>query len=382
MVRGLDLGGSRTRIAATRTDIKEFTSFSTEIPINAPVKDYISDIYSDFKIEMHPMKSLEGRRFVKGEATNHYHGTALICDNQTNKVDQEAIYANATYAIAVDMLQRDERAESMSIGVSIPTSEFYSDIRNYPELFKDCMAGKHVIYFPLCNQRIAFNVAKKDIRVMPEGVIAAYKYRTDPVFKKGIVLIVDVGYRSTDITILNRFMPIGKSAVSRPHGGMNLEASIRGELERGNILISREELQDVLSNSYVIRNGEAVNITENPDFAMSSEERDKAMASYYLNHNNEMKDITDIVTNVKKSFVSTLKDDITDVLSAQMLNLASINAVLTIGRPFDGEPTVETNLTHLLAEELGGNLHYYQVPNLSTANVEEIIGVMSGANNV
>ena len=399
LTRGIDLGGSQTRIASARKAISMVDSLYMEISINTPIKQYIQDPYSDFIIEQHPLTSLCGRRFVRGEATDHYQGKTFVCDNQSNKVEQETIYVNASYALARDMVETNHANADISLGVCIPTSEFYSDKKDYPEIFKKCMSGKHSVFFPLLNRRVMFNVTKDDIKVFPEGVVAAFKFKTDINFVNGITLIVDVGYRSTDITILNRFKPVGKSAVSRPKAGINIEAALLAELERDNILVSRDEIQTALSHKYILSDGEYIDITnifkEYKDYPVvnrrelvykallasglhvTNEDLVKAEQSHYINHENEMKDITRQVVTAKKNFASSIKADIIDVLATQMLNIASVNNIMPIGRPFDGDLTNETSLASILCKELGSNLRYYSVPNLGTANVEEIIGVMT-----
>lgn len=397
--RGMDLGGSQTRIGSTKQDISVIDSAYMEISINAPVKEYIQDKYSDFIIEKHPLETLCGRRFVRGEAMDHYHGKIFVCDNQSNKVEQEPIYANVAYAIAKDLDKTYKYLTEVELGVCIPTSEFYSDKKDYPEVFKQHVSGDYSVFFPLLNRRITFTIAKNSIKVFPEGVVAAFKFKNDSQFVNGITLIVDVGYRSSDITVLNRFKPVGKSAVSRPKGGINIEAALMAELERDNILVSREEVRTALCSKYMYSGGKYVDITEvYNEFIGDPEETRRASMikalrdsgiettedalitaekSNYINHENTMKDITRQVVSAKKTFASSIKSDIVDVLATQMLNLASVNNIMPIGRPFTGGVSDENSLAAILCKELGSNLRYYSVPSLGTANVEEIIGVMT-----
>lgn len=397
--RGMDLGGSQTRIGGTKNDICITDSAYMEVSINAPVKEYIQDKYSDFIIEKHPLEALNGRRFVRGEALDHYQGKMFVCDNQSNKVEQEPIYTNIAYALAKDLDKTFKYLTEVELGVCIPTSEFYSDKKDYPEVLKQHVAGDFSVFFPLLNRRITFTIAKNSIKVFPEGVVAAFKFKNDSQFVNGVSLIVDVGYRSTDITVLKRFKPVGKSAVSRPKGGINIEAALMAELERDNILVTREEVRSALCTKYLFSEGRYIDITEVYDEFVDEPDdtrhvsiirtlRDSgiettedavttAERTVYINHENIMKDITRQVAAAKKAFASSIKLDIVDVLATQMLNLGSVNNIMPIGRPFTGGLSDENSLASILCKELGSNLRYYSVPSLGTANVEEIIGVMT-----
>lgn len=398
VTRGLDLGGSQVRVGEKITSIDSINSTYMEISANSPVKAYITDRFSDFIIEEHPMASLVGRRFVRGEGMDHYQGNVFVCNNQTNKVEQETVYANASYALAKSLTGNYHAGDEVSLGVCIPTSEFYSDKKDYPELFKNCMAGTHTVFFPIANRRISFVVSRDYLKVFPEGVVAAFRFKTDMSFVSGISLIVDVGYRSTDITILRRFKPVGKSAVSRPIGGINIEAGILAELERNNILVSREDVQTALCRRYLFHNGVYEDITDiirkfisYPDdvrrdsalaalgergISTTAEALATAERSSYINHENAMLDITAEVTEIKRAFVSNVRTSIIDVLATQMLNLASVNNIMPIGRPFEGGLAVDNSLASILCEELGSKLRYYSVPDLGTANIEGILGVI------
>lgn len=396
--RSIDLGGSQVRIGSSDDPIMEIDSLFLEIPLTSPAKAYIEDKYADFIIEKHPLVSLCSRRFVRGEAMDHFQGTLQICDNQKNKVEQESIYANAAYAIARHIDHLYSYDEDIELSVCIPTSEFYSDKKDYPGIFKKGMAGEHSIFFPLLNRRVVFNINKDNIKVFPEGVVAAFKFKDDKAFAEGVTLIVDVGYRSTDITILKRFRPVGKSAVSRPKGGINIEAALLAELERDNILVSREEVRGALCSKYVLCNGKYVDATDIFERYQSLPEAERIVSilhairdlgytatedavveadrNNYINHENVMVDITKQVVAAKRNFASSIKGDIVDVLATQMLNLGSVNNIMPVGRPFIGGIKNENSLAAILCKELNSNLRYYALPNLATANVEMMIEVV------
>lgn len=396
--RALDLGGSQSRLGIKKNKIKVEDSVYMEIDKDSQLKPYIKDTFCDFIIERNPLPSLLGRRFVRGEALDHYKGKMFVCDNQSLKVEQESIYVNSTYMLAKDLASNFRNDETLNIGVCIPTSEFYSETKDYATLLKQCMSGEHSVYFPLEDKRVKFTLTPQSILVFPEGVVAAYKFKNNVNFRKSVTLIVDIGYRSSDITPMKNFKPVGKAAVSRPKGGINIEATLLGELERANIFKSREEIKDALCSSYILREDTLIDITtEIEDAQIISEEDWKqkvvdamhfagtevtidevttAYRNHYIMQGRTPKCITEQVTTAKRNFASSLKGDIVDVLSTQMMNISSVNNLLPIGRPFKGELDDPNNLINLLCAELGSNLEVYQVPNLGTANVEEIMGVL------
>lgn len=399
MKRGMDLGGSQLRMG-DGYNITTLDANVLEIAPSSKIKEYIQDKCSDFIVENHPHTKLQGRRFVRDEAMDHYHGREIICDNQTTKSEQEILYINISYALARDICTHnlDVTEDTIQIGICIPTSEYYSDQKDYPELVKQNLAGTHTIYFPLQDKRVSFDIHQTDIRIAPEGVVAAFKYKKDVNFLNGVTMIVDVGYRSTDITIMEKFHPIGKSAVSRPKGGINLEAAIVADLERSGILVSKDEIKEALRANYLVNGSTLFDASKEIQMAVSQAPYDwenKAVEILSANGINATKDevinarrtfwimqgvkpldITQTVVTAKANFAASLRRDVVDVLATQMINISSVNNLLPIGRPFSGDPKDPNCLTSLLLAELGGNLHKYDVPNLATANVEEVISIL------
>lgn len=342
-VRSLDIGGSQTRIASSREEITVYESTYMEISLDMPAKTYIEEKRNDFIIINSPRATIMQKRYAKGVAMNYFQGKVVVTDNQSAKVEQDSTYVNAVYAIACELLQSGVYFDEVKIGVCIPTAEFYSDNFDYVETLKEGLRGNHKIFFPLLDKTVEFNIGDKNVYAFPEGVVAAFQFSKDKGFVGGTTLVIDAGYRSTDITILKAFKPLGKGARSIPAGGINIEAILIGELERNNLMVSREEARVALGTGVIAEGSKETPIDKE-------------------------------VYTARYKFASDLKNSIIDVLSYNMMNIRSINNVMFVGRPFMGEG--ENCLKNILLELLGSDLHDYPIENLDTANVVEAIGVM------
>ncbi|MDR1523222.1 MAG: ParM/StbA family protein [Endomicrobium sp.] len=349
MLRALDVGGSQTRIAKAQDNIRIFDSVSFEIDINLPAKTYDEDFLNDFIIKAAPRRDLINTRYVKGAVGDLYQGKLIVIDNQSPKTEQKPTYVNAIYAICRELIAEDLTNVDVKIGICIPVAEFFSAQVAYDATIRANLAGSYVINFPLLGRDVVFNIKAADIFVFPEGVIAAYAFLKDRQFTNGISLIIDAGYRSTDITILRNFKPLGKGARSLPIGGINLEAFVIGELERSGLNITREEAKEAFVEER-IRNG----------------------SNYY--------DVKRYVSNAKIQFASELKNGIIDTLSYNGVALRAINNVLYVGRPFSGEGN--DSIKTMLSLALGSSIREFEVSNLATANVEAVMGAMMGANSL
>lgn len=394
----LDLGGSETKVAIGESSFPLSVEGSVvQVDVSTPVKDYIEDKYSDFIIVDHPRESLRNCRYLKGESKDHFEGKTIYCDNQSAKTEQDITYINAAYAVALMALKNGEEIEEgFKLGVCIPTAEYYANKTSYKDVFKKNMTGKHTISFPLLGKTISFELEYSNILVCPEGVVYALIHRSNTQFKNGNTLIVDVGHRSTDVTVLEKFRPVGRAAASRPIGGIVLEALVRNELERDNKLISKEEVAEALRNHYIIREKSLVPINSYIERAKKIDydnwvekciellnqetgtiatpsEINKAYNNYFIMSGNGVCDITETVNYAKETFSSQVYDTVIEVLSLTGKNIGSINNVVLVGRPFEGDYTLKGNLANMLLKRLGNGVNYYPARDLKYANVEEII---------
>lgn len=392
--RGLDLGGSEVRIGITENEIYPWPAKCMEIAPDAPIKTYLGDesSYDDFIIVKHPLKVLEGRRFVRNDVIDHFNGKAVYCDNQSPKTMQEATYINAAHAVARIAAEKGDNDFITKLGVCIPTSEFYADI-DYVSEMRNRLIGDYTIKFPLVGLEINYQVPEGGVVITPEGVVAVYAYSKIPSFREGITLIVDVGERSTDITILKNFKPIGQSAASRPIGGVNIEAYVRSEMEKDGILLNADQVSKLLTHRYIITDTDLVDVTDVVTAAGSNVESvkqgiftkcnrvtdadvDNAMNHYFIKQGDKIKDVTDYVIDAKEVFASSAREAINEVLNKSMYNIAAVNNFVPIGRAFSGSVTSESSLVRILVEELHCTATVYQPENLATANVASIMAAM------
>lgn len=401
-VRGLDLGGSSVRYGVSLDDIKTYDSSVMEIAPTEQTKGQVDiDKTTDFVIKKATRSSLEGRRFVRDEAMSQYYGKMLSCDNRGAKALQDIMYINAFYALAVECVTKEMNDVEFSLYICIPAAEFFEDKKNYKSTVRDQLSGETVVYFPLLDKTVRFNIERNKITLTAEGVVASFRFATNKSFTTGRTAVVDVGYRSTDITILNEFKPVGASAASRPVGGINLEAAIQGALERDNILVSSNaDVRRALVHRYLVVDGDLVDISEYVDkaqrrykqgqdlqeeilnellaagFTVTRKDVYDAMTNYYVMQGQNVLNITEYVSSSKVDFASEIANRIVEVLNAKMMSVSSVNNLFCIGRPFSGLPEDENNLVNLLQKALDADVRVFSIPDTGYANISEIMRVL------
>lgn len=399
-VRGIDAGGSETRVATSPKNIMKVPSVTMEIsPDSSVLGHIIEDKTLDFVFKKCPASSLVGRRFVKGQAMDQYRGNTLVCDNEDEKVLQEITYINILYGIARDFVLKDINDESVKVGVCIPAAEYYDQKNDRIAQVKQNLAGETAVYFPLLDRTVRFDTGMQNIGVTAEGVVAAYRFKTDRDFVLRDSVVVDIGYRSTDITLLRKYKPIGDGAASRPIGGINLEAAVQSKLERDNIFVKTDDIQSALYNIYIVRDDEMVNITdyiykakdtEDVDYInyamdlmaqdsldVSRGEVEVAVSSHYVAQGNHVVNITKYVHEAKEYFIDAVYKAVADVANARMINVKSISNVLCVGRPFNGELSDTYCLVNMLEQKFSNGVKMYTIPDAGVANVTEIIKMMA-----
>lgn len=343
ITKAIDVGGSQTR--AKNVDGSAaviFDSITMQIPVEAHSKPYIADKRADFVINACPRTTIVGHRYAKGEAMAHYQGQVLSVDNQSMKVLQDPTYINIVYALACDALDHHEDPVNFKCGICIPVAEFYGGDIQYSEVLKTNVVGTYSVGFPMLNRTVNFTV--EEVRVFPEGFITLLTFNGEPMVTRGVSLIVDVGYRSTDITIARKLRPSGKSARSVPLGGINVEACLIGLLERSNILIDRSEAKSIITSG-VYQSG-----------------KDTIDCSSY-------------VYSAFETFATQLANSIIDALAFENTNIKSITAVLPIGRPFTAHE--KWDLASMMLSRLNCSAKVLTVSSLGTANVDGITVALS-----
>lgn len=351
---GLDLGGSdaRFRFKEGEEGISKIISQHIEISTEARVFETIHDKLSDFLVHEAPHKSIVGRRFARGEAQDFFSGIKAQVDNQSLKVDQDSTYVNASHAMAIhayNLLQEDPNQElRLTVGVAIPTSEFYSDAA---DRVKERLIGKHAIEFKILGRKVEFTVDRAF--VFPEGVIAllqmaAGEYGTLLRTKTG--LIVDAGRRSTDVTIVREMRVNARSARSLPLGGISLESNVSSELEKAGYMPS----------PYGITN---------------------AIAQGKIDHGSTEVPAGQYVQTSKEYLATDINEKLRNVYSSAGISVNELNYIMYLGRCFstegdDNSPEYTGDLGAMLMKEINVPLIRIDVDNLETANVDAVFNAL------
>jgi hypothetical protein len=350
----LDLGGSGLR-AVFEDDgiicrIQETSRFA-KIAASSRVIREIKDLTSDFAIESPSLPELNGR-YVRGEAANYYDGEVSFVDNTKFKIHQTPTFINAVYLLARTCLNAkrfDSHIEK--IGIVIPAREYYSE---HADLFKKKLSGVHYVRFPLLDREITVRIDAKNISIGPEGAVTVFDLRRNLKYKdiisSGVGVVVDVGFRSTDIMAFNRFKIVAKGVRSFLHGGITIDSQLAAELESINKGVSSEQISEVL------RTGVASNVAVGP-----------------------------IIEKIRTNFAATLRSNILAVLAHSELNMSSLNYIVPVGRPFmineDIDPGTKKfaySLGQALVSHLPDSVKLLEVENLEYANVEALYRMLAG----
>lgn len=339
----IDVGGSLVRVIAdnnqriTKYD-SDFAILPADVSImnTTPSKDSTAIIHfqgNTYKI-------------VKGRSMNLYQIEPKACDNSTLKSDFIGTYLNILYAIGRHALSEGLSTIHVHAGVCLPPSEVYRGSR---EKFITRLAGEHVVEFPLLNERISVVIRGNDVLCVAEGIAACLSIEDATALNsvsKGSVILVDVGYRSTEIALFRNGEIYRGAFDSKPIGGINMEAMTHSALEKKGMFRDKDEIRNILASG-VISTGS----TQHP--------------------------IGPVVLSIKRKFAEILRSNVLSVFNAAGLNLASANYFLPIGRPFldtgiRGTESFGGSLIDLLSEQLG--IEAIRINNIEDANV---IGVAS-----
>ncbi len=300
MSYALDVGGSETRVIMDGGETRVWDSDF----IIADSKDYQHPDLNDKESVCDIGYNGEHYRMLKGEAMAYSRNVIMTCDNNVFKSDFIGTYLNTLYGIARTAL--DSGITSVSnvvVGICLPPAEALTGVRTR---FIESLCGNSEVIFPLTGRRVNISLEKESIRVFPEGTVSMFAIQ-DPVIKRRIltstVLICDIGYRSTDLTVLRNGAPYRGAYDSVMIGGINIEASLKSQLESQSRFFSTEDLRDILISG-VSRDGSG-------ELALGA-----------------------VVRDIKRGFVPRVVNDITRVLNSAGLNLSTVHHFVPIGRPF------------------------------------------------
>lgn len=334
-----DIGGSITRCQQTvGGHISQYESDFLVLPKDAHVIDDVADKLSTMEIEFNGSEYL----LVKGESMNYYKQKPEVCDNNCLKADFLGTYLNAIYAVTREVILPNEFVRvDAKIGVCLPPAEVYSETK---QRFIDTIAGVINVFAPLANARVTIEVDPSNVQVYPEGVVSVMAIRDAQVIriiKQSSVLLVDIGYRSTDITLLRAGVPYRGIYASAPIGGINLEASLNAMLEQKGLYHNRDDLREILATG-VMHNG------------------------------TRSVEVGSLVQAVKQQFTPILREAISKVLNSSGMNMSAINYFAPIGRPFNSTGAASTgsdgaSLTTMLSAALG--VAPLEIENADVSNV-------------
>lgn len=362
-----DFGGSNNRemnVLSTNDKVRKVSSkFKrlADISDKHPVRHDIEKPTDDFVIEKSPFPLLNGRRFAKPGAFSMHKGALESTDNQELKSKQEGTYVNAAYMIATRILNTvhepvkvvevpnapniKEYTDDVKLGVCIPAGEYYSPVG--AESIKDGLAGEYSVLFPVLNKRVKFQIYKKEITVSAEGVVALYLFFNNTlgnILRKANAVVIDAGYRSSDITYVSKFSPEGGSSRSFPMGGITLESLVASELERAGNFCSPEDAVEAIETGYI------------PDGIGK-----KAVGQF--------------VQEAKKILARRLYDSSIQVLNTTGVVKRNVQYIVPVGRCFEvvgkkGEDFYTGDLAEYIKDIWGDGIELMVPENLEEANIK------------
>lgn len=306
----IDVGGSRTRIS-DGTDRSVFDSALAIAPYTLYVNKDITYPMEDVFIEK---DGGEPVRVLKGEAMGMYSVVPVQCENDQFKSQYPGTVYNTLLGIA--RLLPAQVAVSPKIMVCLPPEEAFGPQR---DVFKQSVSGEYIITSAVDPDiRYKITLSPENVKVAAEGVIALSAMSNIVGLRTGCVVVVDVGYRSTDITFFVNGKPIGGCYASKPIGGINIISGIKSEMGREGKFLMDEECARLLTTG--------------------------------MYHGS--KSYIPVVDFVFGNFAQQLRRHITDTGNIGQINAQSITAIVPIGRPFSKVDGIEP-LSTLLQRKFG-----------------------------
>ena len=345
MKLALDLGRKRLRkCIGNLENVQVVASSYRDITGETMVRKDLDVPHDHFIIEKCPWDAIEGRTIVKEGAYSFFPGHTVESSNEDKKYDQDATYLNAAYGLATSLLYRTlGNDEQIGVGLCIPTGEFYSADS---DLVKDRLVGSYSIFFPVLNRRVSFKLQKKDIVLMPEGVVALYpmlKTSYRDAIRSSNVMVVDAGHGSLDITIVKKMNPQGASSRSYPESaGTLFETMVAGALEKENFSSSEEAVEMAISEG-------------KRSFGSSSEP------------------VGELITRVRQQYANEVKSAMLRACAFAKMSPKDINMVFPVGRGFVAGGTFNTpthtgDLASMLVENWTVPIELIQLPEVSVKN--------------
>lgn len=311
---GIDIGGSKTRLSFLDIDISFPTIYGKGLQREV-YSENLDSGYSEFSVK----KDDEEKLFIlKEDALDMYKCEKVMLTHLSDKYKQLIYRVNILYSIVKLYFDYNIRPESIRFVFTLPPREVFN---NAPEYLRQVLPGTYRFEFPYINDRVIEFTLKPEsiIGILPEGAAARGSLsKTELSEMMGLVLITDVGRRSTDSILLNNMKALANTATSTDLGGHMLEADLLNSLRVAGITTTMDSLPEIL------RTGKA-----------------------------QGHDVTPIVVNVKRRFANQILNNIIETTSnIEEYTLQDIKTLFLVGRVFIESDNKDISLLNMIKELL------------------------------
>jgi hypothetical protein len=236
----IDLGGSTTR-TMTKPNAVVHTPNQVRHVEGHEVQNFSKTPRGEFRILQSPFAEINNRGeddfYAKDESIGNYSGKDIAPNNQSHKVTQKSTLINLIYAIATNMLDAADTRD-VYLGMCIPAAELYQAAAN--KTFTNQLTGAYSVEFPRINTTLNFELSGQNVTLQGEGLVAfvdfLFEGTNNKKFAKSTVLVIDVGYRSTELILLKDGKALTYTAMSPEIGGINLEAEVSAQLVKQGVI--------------------------------------------------------------------------------------------------------------------------------------------------
>lgn len=301
----IDLGRSDIRtIDKLKKTYRVFSSAYIEISASEKLIEE-GNPYEVFRIDEAPVAGIKGRTFVKGLTMNHYNASTNLAGSDALKTNQENSYINFAYTMATALVRAEMpkvNAKTRS-AVCIPVSEHYSANK---DVIKSNLCGAYSITFPAINETYVFEIEPQTMAIAPEGVTAYFPLRKTSDknrIKSSKLVIIDMGHGSLDITVVDRDNVLTNTSRSFSTGGQKIELDLEKLLEANGHGTSKDNVLTAIKYGWI----------------------HKGLT---------LKDVSDLVVEVKHKVADSLVKYVSDVLSTSGISKDEIGFFYFVGRPF------------------------------------------------
>ena len=218
LVIGLDLGGSGTRAVVKGKD--KIYKFESALKL-VDKEEYIPEEVkmNDFKAIIHDDTV---SYILKNKGVNY--SSSPIRNQKNDSMKSKDILNKLNCLDAIDNIMRDLKVSNaeVSIVVALPPNEVYTQEVN---VFKEEFKG----YYEVCTRDGATTRFKITfVGAVAEGLTAVYSLSEEDLDELygDHIMIIDGGYRSTDIIIAKELEPVEAGFDSFPIGGISLESKV------------------------------------------------------------------------------------------------------------------------------------------------------------